>query len=218
VEQDDFFDDDNGPSTTLLNGMNHHDDDTTTTTAAMDPALAIYQTWTNWSFVDLFILILGMYMAILGIKATNENTLSMACCYLAGTCITCIGWLACNYSIRVKVDKAVAASMMDNNANNNANNNKEDMTDITTFYNTATDDMDIYNQAFQVMVLPAMVWCLCIFWAWQFQYLLSEAKHKAMEQIAAEWRQNDDDDEEELALQSNTIMSNLAATSLAVIT
>jgi hypothetical protein len=133
-----------------------------------DPAAAIYQTWSTLSWLDLIVSTFGVYVAVLGLRASNDNRLSMARLYLMGLVITAIGWLGYNYMITVQVDEAVAESIHTSSSETD-DDEEED---------------DVYGQAFQVMVLPAMIWCLCIFRAWQFQYLLSEAELEAAERIA----------------------------------
>lgn len=134
-----------------------------------DPAAAIYETWSTLSWLDLIVSSFGVYVAVLGLRASNDNRLSMARLYLLGLIITAIGWLGYNYMITVQVDEAVAESIHTTTGNEDDDENNEE---------------DVYGQAFQVMVLPAMIWCLCIFRAWQFQYLLSEAELEAAERIA----------------------------------
>lgn len=172
---------------------------------AIDPAAAlIYQTWSNLSYIDLFVSIAGVYVACLGIKASNDNQLRVAKFYLYGTCLTAAGWLIYNYIISLKVDFAIQAeeqqAMNGHNDDNNSNSNNTLDDDLYSnnnsggySTNTVMSDDDVYNQAFQVMVLPAMVWMLCIFRAYQFSSLLQEAEMEAQNRIRDELRLVDDD-------------------------
>jgi hypothetical protein len=195
-DQDDFFDDDN-------NGFNRTDRNYTTAggDADIDPALAIYETWQPLSYLDVVVSIAGVYVALLGLRASNENRLSIARSYCYGTCVVAVGWLVYNYLVSLEVDEAVAAEEEEDSAPHSPYDNNP--------YNNNPDD-SVYDQAFQVMVLPAMVWCLCIFRAWQFQSLLAEAEQEAAERIAAQSveinnaNSRDDDDEELGALPSSS--------------
>jgi Ubiquitin family len=169
-EDDDFFHDDDNSFSNNTAGGNATLSPSSSVTGE-DPALAVYQTWTPLSWIDLVVSVLGIYVSLLGIKASNENQLNIAKQYLMGTCLVAFLWLVYNYLMTVAVDKAVEAEMEDN-------------TDIHTY--DADMDESVYDQALQVMVLPAMVWLLCIFRAWQFQRLLAEAEQEAANRIAGE--------------------------------
>ena len=132
--------------------------------------------------MDVAVSIIGIYVALLGIKASNENSIATARLYLVGPCITAVLWLVYNYIISLEVDEAMAAEVQQGNgySNNNENHN----------YDASNS---VYDLAFQVMILPAMVWTLCIVRAWQFQHLLQEAETEAAERIATEAGNNEGD-------------------------
>lgn len=172
IEHDDFFpsaeDDD----------ISSNDNETSTTDDYTNP----YQTWTPLSWIDLVVSVLGIYVALLGIRASNENALVVARLYMIGTAITGIGWLVYNFIINFEIDeieREQGASSPHPSMSNNS----------------------VFNEAVQAMVLPAVVWGLCVFRAWQFQHLLAEAEQEAIARI-----QSDDDssDDEEQALQTQT--------------
>lgn len=200
-DHDDFFDDDGtypGANSTSPGGGGGG---TTNFTGSenLDPALAIYETWQPLSYMDVVVSLAGVFVALLGIKATNENTLPTARWYLTGTCIVAAGWLVYNYLISLEVDEAVAEEIEEEGTSN----------DDYAAETYSRDNGSVYDQAFQVMVLPAMVWFLCIFRAWQFQSLLAEAEQEATDRIAAEvgaatgdGEDDGDQDDEELALQN----------------
>lgn len=216
-EIDDFFpsDDDTMPAqNTNSNNENNYSGNTSTnnTTNAMgnnpaDPYTNPYQTWNSLSWVDLGVSVLGIYVALLGIRASNDNVLAVARLYLIGTIITGMGWLVYNFIINYEIDQEVQQQQdqqqqhqqspgRDPHSSMPMNNNN---------YNNSSDS--VFNQAVQAMVLPAVVWGLCMFRAWQFQHLLAEAEQEAMERVGhsseeEEESDNDNDDEEQQALQS----------------
>ena len=76
---------------------------------AIDPIDRILDEWTPIKYVDLIISIVGIYVSILGMRASNENCLRTARYYLIGTTITAIGWLTYNYIISYEIDVEVDA-------------------------------------------------------------------------------------------------------------
>ena len=201
AEVDDFFDHDsnNTNNTNTSNFTNAGGDET------LDPAVAIYETWQPLSYLDLIVSIVGVYVALLGIRASNENRSTVAQWYYWGTCGVAVGWLLFNFLISLQVDEAEAAEQEEENESDSSNN----------YNNTNTGSDSVYSQAFNVMLLPAMVWGMCIFRAWQFQSLLTEAEQEAAERIAAQALEinnrsrdnydNDDDNDEELAVRGATL-------------
>jgi hypothetical protein len=122
-----------------------------------------YQQWGWPDSVDLFISILGVYVALLGIKASSENTLRLARQYLWGTAFVGVSWWVYNYYMTVQVDEAIEA--------------EREERDDDLF--PPMSNKDIYSQALSVMVLPGMMWVLCCFRAFQFHFLLHEAEEEA---------------------------------------
>jgi hypothetical protein len=193
VEHDDFFpSDDDGTSpdnvsassnagfgngTTEANDNNSNGTDFTTGGGFANP----YQTWTPLSWLDLVVSVLGIYVALLGIRASNDNVLSIARLYLLGTAITAVGWLVYNFIINFEIDEMARDNAQHESSAGGHNNNIAPLNG-----NTGANGDSVFNQAVQAMVLPAVVWGLCIFRAWQFQHLLAEAELEAMERIQAE--------------------------------
>lgn len=161
-DHDDFFSDDDG----LANHTAANTTDVPTTTFT-NPN----ETWTPLSWVDLGVSILGVYVALLGIRATNENGLRVARLYLLGTCVTGVGWLLYNFMVSLEVDEAKHATGAENYPPNES----------------------AFDEATQAMMLPVIVWGFCVFRAWQFQHLLAEAEQEAFDRAASE-------DDEESAL------------------
>lgn len=130
-----------------------------------------------------------MYVAFLGIRASSENTLRVAQWYLRGTVLVAIGWLGYNYMISLEVDEALEQNNSHgghSTHNNSTDNHHHSNTPDEGEDDDDDDDLNVYNQALQVMILPAMVWCLCCFRAWQFQYLLQQAEQVAHDRIQNE--------------------------------
>jgi hypothetical protein len=122
-----------------------------------------YQQWDWADSVDLFISILGVYVALLGIKASSENTLRLARQYLWGTAFVGVSWWFYNYYMTVQIDETIEA--------------EREERDDDLF--PPMSNKDIYSQALSVMVLPGMLWVLCCFRAFQFHFLLHEAEEEA---------------------------------------
>lgn len=125
--------------------------------------------WNTANTFDFIISVMGVYVAIVGIKATTLNTLRLARVYLAGTFLTGIGWCLFNYVMTYELDQALEE-------------NREESNDGAA----PMSNGDLAWQAMTVMVLPCMVWMLCCLRAWQFQYLLREAEQEAEERIRSE--------------------------------
>ena len=204
-EDDHFFNDDqyNSSSNTSLNNSssttntnNVIDTITAGGANAIDPIDEILDVWTPIKYVDSIISIIGIYVSILGMRASNENCLRTARYYLMGTTITAVAWLTYNYIISYEIDVVVdanpekyygtiassessdyqygsSATTSDDAIGESYGNNSSN-----SYYNSNDSP---YNQAFTSMILPGMVWGLCIFRAWQFQHVLHDAELEAAE-------------------------------------
>jgi Ubiquitin family len=182
VQHDDFFPDDDAVHNSSTNRLdpNHFDTaNNSTATNGLDPVTIILQTWTPIKYADVIISLLGVYVALLGIQASNENCIRTARAYLIGTTITAMGWLTYNYIVSFEIDEAVATE-----PDRYSSGYPYDTTSSTEA-SMDPDDVEetAYNQALTAMVLPAMVWCLCIFRAWQFQHLLHDAELEAAQRL-----------------------------------
>ena len=156
-----------------------------------------YQEWGVDTWVDLVINTAGVYVALLGLRATTHNTLKLARRYLYGLFLVGTSWLIFNYFISFEINEAVEEKREEN--------------DTDGSYPDETRQ-DIAFDTLSVMVLPCMVWCMCCLRAWQFQYLLREAEEEAEERMQRQMGLQDSPAEpnhdEELALQDeNAIIS-----------
>lgn len=137
-----------------------------------NPNLVLYPNRSGWpNTVDWIISAAGVYVALMGIQATNENTRRLARVYLIGTVGVGVGWLLYNYFLTVKMDEAIVAQQPSG-----------PIADM--------DEDDIYKSALSVMVLPAMVWVLCCMRAAQFHQLLSDAESEAEGRIRAQMEES----------------------------
>lgn len=162
---------------------------TTPNNAPIDPNQILYQSWGWLNTLDLVLSLAGVYVAMIGIQASNENTLRLARRYLFGTLAVGVLWLVFNYVVTVKVDTAIET---DHQQNHPTDDLIPDMTED-----------DIYQAALSVMVLPGVVWLLCCVRAWQFQHLLHDAEQEASDRIQSELASSSAaaDADEELAVQ-----------------
>lgn len=172
-EDDDYFPSDDNDDGEPMN-------ETSTTDNFTNP----YQTWTPLSWIDLVVSVLGIYVALLGIRASNENALVVARLYMVGTAITGVGWLVYNFILNFEIDEVEHEKRSNDPHPSIANDS-------------------VFNEAVQAMVLPAVVWGLCVFRAWQFQHLLAEAEQEAIDRLQDD--EDDSNDDEEQALQSQGI-------------
>ena len=160
------------------------------------------QTWHPRNNVDLFISALGVYVALLGIRATNETTLRVAKQYLVGTVVVGIAWMMYNYWFTVHVDEEFDQLRRDERHNhtqapwggNGTDPRHPSYGPSDTHYDDDAipykSEWDYYQQNLSLMLIPGMVWILCCVRAWQFQSLLEEAEHEAEERIRNELEQH----------------------------
>ncbi|CAB9511633.1 expressed unknown protein [Seminavis robusta] len=145
------------------------------------------QTWQPRSNIDLIISAFGIYVAMLGIRATNETTLRLAQQYLVGTAIVGIAWMMFNYWFTVHVDEEFDQLRRDERHNHTNATNPVIYDDDAIPYKT---EMEYYQQNLSLMMIPGMVWVLCCLRAYQFQSLLEEAEQEAEERIRNELAQH----------------------------
>lgn len=174
---DDIFDPPDFGSDDVYDPMSNH---TSSQDDASDSGSGLqYQQW-NWlNSVDLFISVLGVYVALIGIKASNENTMRLAKQYLWGTATVGVLWWLFNYYITVELDESMEQ--------------QHEERDDDLF--PPMSQKDIYNQALSVMVLPGVLWVLCCFRAFQFHFLLREAEEEAEARMQPYTEEEEEDPE-----------------------
>lgn len=128
-------------------------------------SMASSQGWTIENSLDLVVSTIGVFVGLVGLRASNETTLRLAKQYLYGTVVAGVTWMLFQYLMTFELDEAEYKQK----------HGDEDFSKA-----------DIMQAALSVMVLPGMVWFLCVVRAWQFQYLLREAEREAEDRIQSE--------------------------------
>ncbi|KAL7555089.1 hypothetical protein ACHAWF_018802, partial [Thalassiosira exigua] len=114
--------------------------------------------WQDSDYFDAAISSFGFYVSLLGIKATTENTLSLARQYFLCLVAAGIGFNAYYYYMNVAAEQKHARER-----------------------DQRVDGGELYTTAFLGILLPLTVWTLCIVRAHQFQSLIREAEREAEE-------------------------------------
>lgn len=139
--------------------------------------------WETKDYFDLIVSGISFYVATLGMKATTENTLQLATQYLIGTIVAGVGfaiWNSYMYALFIR-------------------NMETEVDQHNSTYPNSGEELtagDFVMFACFMVIIPAMVWILCCFRAWQFRVLLAEAEQEAAErirsQLSLDEEQNDD--------------------------
>jgi hypothetical protein len=138
--------------------------------------------WRNSDYFDLALNLFGFYAAMLGIKATTDNTRRLAFRYLICTVICGVFWNAFYFYLNFEVEQEIDQKEHDRTGHSLA----------------ATSDLLV--QAFFAILIPMMIWCMCCMRAHQFHALLEEAEVEAEERIQSELQMQEEGnagDEEE---------------------
>jgi Ubiquitin family len=145
--------------------------------------------WQMSDYFDLAVSAVGFYVATLGMKATQENTLRLANAYMIGTVIAGIGWNAWNVFMYIVFYEQETAPSDD-----------DDLPPLTRD--------DFITVAFFTVAMPLFVWGVCCARAWEFRRLIEEAEEEAAERIRSQLAMTegtgggDHDDEEEAAAET----------------
>jgi hypothetical protein len=115
---------------------------------------------------------IGFYVATLGMKATQENTLRLANAYFVGTVVAGIAWNAFNIFGYVMFYK-----------------DESEPTDDDEVPPLTRDDF--VTIAFFTVAMPFMVWGLCWARAFEFRRLIEEAEIEAAERIRGQLSAHD---------------------------
>lgn len=149
--------------------------------------------WRNSDYFDLALNIFGFYSAMLGIRATTENTRRVALRYLLCTILCGVAWTSFYYYLNYSFEEEVNEKRVDNADDDNA---------------TLLPPSTLAWQAFFAVFIPIMIWLMCCFRAFQFHALLQEAEQEAEERIRNELNLEPDDDamsQQEMALQQTVV-------------
>mmetsp|Transcript_21157 Transcript_21157/g.32104 ORF Transcript_21157/g.32104 Transcript_21157/m.32104 type:complete len:387 (-) Transcript_21157:79-1239(-) len=127
------------------------------------------RTWRNSDYFDLALNLFGFYSAMLGIKATTENTRRLAFRYLLCTIICGIFWNAFYYYINYEGVKEFDEEQ---------HKYHKDQPLHTT--------EDYLKKAFIAITIQIAIWGMCCMKAYQFHQLLEEAELEAEARIQNE--------------------------------
>jgi hypothetical protein len=144
------------------------------------------RTWRNLDYFDLLLNIFGFYVAILGMKATSEQSRLLAFRYLICTLVCGILWNAFYYYLNFSVEKKTDEERHKNNETT------EPM--LTT--------LDLLEKSFLAILLPMMIWIVCCLRALQFHGLLREAEREAEERMLSDMQMMEDDSDSD---ENNTV-------------
>ena len=190
-----------GSSSSSSSSSHPHDD-------TFDGSGEAIRPWQASDYFDLALNMFGFYSAMLGIKATTENTRALAKRYLICTYICGAFWIGFSYYLSYRDAKEIDEHL----------SSKSD----DTMPHVPETQGDLVVRALLGIMLPVMVWCLCFYRARRFHQLLLDAELEAEARIQTELNLvesnragNDDDDDEETgaaataneeqqALQANT--------------
>lgn len=129
---------------------------------AMEP-----REWQTSDFFNFAVSAIGFYVATLGMKATQENTLRLANAYMIGTIIAGIGWNVWNVFMYIMFYEQEIAPSDD-----------DDLPPLTRD--------DFITVAFFTVAMPLLVWGVCCARAWEFRRLIEEAEEEASERIRSQ--------------------------------
>ena len=142
----------------------------------------LVQSWKTSDYCFLFMSGFGCFVAILGIKAANENTSASVHKYLKCLVLCGIAWNSYSYYMNVTaqrdaaIDRAAANNDTSRDHNYPPSSSSDD--DNTSAEMVFLNDADIYISAAFVAV-PLFVLAMCFIWAWQFGRLVEEAEAEA---------------------------------------
>lgn len=137
------------------------------------------RTWKNSDYFDLALNLFGFYSAMLGIKATTENTRRLAFRYLLCTVICGIFWNAFYYYINYEGVK------------------KYDQDEHKYHDKPLHTTEDYLKKAFIAITIQIAIWAMCCMKAYQFHQLLEEAELEAEARIQNELNMQEEDIETE---------------------
>lgn len=128
-----------------------------------------YRPWRQSDYIDLLVSMAGVYVSLLGLRASTENTVAGSKQYFISLLVVGISWLGYYFYIGVaKQGDQQNSQQGEDGGNNNSNE--------------ATAPVgNIYTQTLIGLTLPIAVWMICFLRAWQFRSLISEAQREAEE-------------------------------------
>lgn len=135
-----------------------------------------FEAWKNSNYFELLLHLFGFYSAMLGIKATTENTRRLAFRYLVCTVFCGIFWNIFYYYANYEEEKK----------RNQIYHDKNPSSVVET-----GDEMLV--GAFYASLIPMAIWVMCCMRAYQFHFLLREAEFEAETRIQNELNMQEED-------------------------
>ena len=129
------------------------------------------RSWQNSDYFDLCLSAFGFYVAMLGIKATTENTRRLSQRYMIYTFIVGCLWNSFFFYINVHAEEVADAKRI-------AKSTDDAIHPMT--------NKDFLVQAFFAVIIPAMIWVVCCLRAYQFHSLICVAEEEAEERVRGE--------------------------------
>lgn len=129
-----------------------------------------YRPWRQSDYIDLIVSMAGVYVALLGLRASTENTVAGSKQYFITLLAVGIMWLGYYFYIGIAKQEEDHDKQQDEDGANNGNEN-----------NATTSGGNIYMQTLVSLTLPIAVWLICFYRAWQFRSLIVEAQREAEE-------------------------------------
>jgi len=157
-----------------------------------------YRPWRQSDYLDLIVSMAGVYVALLGLRASTENTIAGSKQYFITLVAVGIMWLG--YYFYIGVVKQEEDRDKEQEEDGGANNGNSTTTNNTSQYG------NIYVQTLVSLTLPIAVWIICFYRAWQFRSLLLEAQREAEERhIYRDVTINENNDGNELRLTASIV-------------
>lgn len=155
-----------------------------------------YRPWRHSDYIDLIVSMAGVYVALLGLRASTENSVIGSKQYFITLLVVGIMWLGYYFYIGLIKQEEDRDKQQEEDANNHGN---------ATTNNTAQYG-NIYVQTLVSLTLPIAVWIICFYRAWQFRSLLLEAQREAEERhIYRDATINESNDGNELRLTASIV-------------
>ena len=133
-----------------------------------------YRTWRQTDYVDVFVSVAGVYVALLGLRASTENTLAGSKKYFFGLVAVGLSWLGYYFFLGVMDGKKMQQEQQEKQ-------NDQDGGDANDDDSLMTPGGNIYTETLVGLTLPVAVWIICFLRAWQFRSLIAEAQREAEE-------------------------------------
>jgi hypothetical protein len=146
------------------------------------------RTWKQSDYADVVVSGLGVYVAMLGLKASTENTPELALRYFAGLVVVGFGWLGYYFYLSVSEGRKQQQNSNDPDGSGSESG--------STAGDGSQAGGNVYANAAAGLLIPVMVWLTCFFRAWRFRVMLLEAQQDAFERHEEQHRQLQQDSTE----------------------